>query len=67
MLRVKVWVAQRQLVWTGKGRTGKAVKPGKAAIYLGKGTDGHVYWTVPEEAETEWPGILSQGQGRVED
>ena len=59
-----IWVAEHRLAWTGtrpfwvgKERTQKEVKPGEAAVYLGKGADGHVYWTVPKEAETQWPDI----------
>jgi hypothetical protein len=57
VLHVEIWVAENKMVWTGKARTGKEVKPDEAAIYLGKGTDGHVYWTLPEKAEKEWPDI----------
>ena len=60
VLRVEVWVAEHRLVWTRKARTGKDVKPDEAAIYLGKGTDGHVYWTLPEKAEKEWPDIRAK-------
>jgi hypothetical protein len=58
--RVGVWVADHRLAWTGKGRRGKAVKPGEAAAYLGKGVDGHVYWILPETAQTEWPEIRAK-------
>ena len=47
VLRVGVWVAERKLAWTGKARNGRVVKPGEAAIYLGKGVDGHVYLDLP--------------------
>ena len=60
VLCVEVWVAERRLDWTGKARTGKAAKPGEAAEYLGKGADGHVYWKVPEQAETAWPDIRAK-------
>ncbi len=60
VLRVKVWAAEHRLVWTGKYRTGKMVEPGKTAIYLGKGADGHVYWIVPAKAEKEWPDIQAK-------
>ncbi|MGA2060684.1 MAG: hypothetical protein ABSG67_09410 [Thermoguttaceae bacterium] len=54
---VQIWVAENRLTWTGKGQTEKEVMPGEAAIYLGKGADGYVYWIVPDKAETEWPDI----------
>ena len=60
VLRVGVWVADHRLAWTGEGRTGKAAKPGEAAAYLGKGADGHVYWTLPENAQSEWPDIRAK-------
>jgi hypothetical protein len=60
VLRVEVWVAEKRLTWTGKFQAGKVRKPGEAATYLGKGADGHVYWTVPEKAETEWPDIRTK-------
>ncbi|MCD4727925.1 MAG: hypothetical protein K8R46_09700 [Pirellulales bacterium] len=60
-LSVPVWVAERRLARTGTtGRTGEALKPGEAADYLGKGADGHVYWILPEKAETEWPDIRAK-------
>ena len=58
--RVEVWVAEQRLTWTGKFQAERVRKPGEAATYLGKGADGHVYWTVPEKAETEWPDIRTK-------
>jgi hypothetical protein len=57
---VAIWVAERKLAWTGKFRSGKAVKSEDAATYLGKGADGHVYWTLPPRAETEWQDIRAK-------
>jgi uncharacterized protein len=63
-LFVDVWIAEKKLTWTGteefsegKRNTTTKIKPEEAAAYLGKGADGHVYWTVPKEAETRWPDI----------
>ena len=66
IVQVAVWVVENKLAWTGtrqewngKGEkiTTIQVKPKKGAVYLGKGVDGHVYWTVPKEAEKLWPDI----------
>jgi len=40
-----------------------------AAAYLGKGSDGYVYWILPKEAEKAWPGIRARVKGalKVED
>jgi hypothetical protein len=53
--RVEIWVAERQLVWTGKTATGQAVVAGETPVYLGKGVDGYVYWSFSKEVEREWP------------
>jgi hypothetical protein len=66
-LSVRVWIAERRLAWTGtrpfwvgKEKTQKEVTPAEAAVYLGKGTDGHVYWNLPKQAETQWPDIRAK-------
>ena len=56
VLRVELWVADNKLARRATAQTG-AAKLADAAVYLGKGTDGHVYWMVPEQAEKEWQEI----------
>ena len=60
VLRVHIWIAEQKLTWTGNGMTGEAGKFDNAATYLGKGVDGHVYWSVPEKAKKEWPEIRAK-------
>jgi hypothetical protein len=52
---VRVWIAERELAWTGK-----MPERGDVALYLGKGLEGHVYWIVPDKAEAEWPDIRAK-------
>jgi hypothetical protein len=59
VLRVELWVADNKLARRATAQTG-AAKLADAAVYLGKGTDGHVYWTLPEQAEKEWPEIRAK-------
>jgi hypothetical protein len=61
-IAVTVWVAERQLAWTGtqlvwsgQKKVAKDVQPDKAADYLGKGAGGFVYWHLPAAAKNRWP------------
>jgi uncharacterized protein len=70
---VGIWVAERRLAWTGTRpfwvrtqKTQKAVEPGEAAAYVGKGADGHVYWNLPKEAKKAWPGIEKKIKAALE-
>jgi hypothetical protein len=74
---VQIWVAEDRLAWTGTQRSSavspfaseKTVELDDAAAYLGKGSDGYVYWILPKEAEKAWPGIRARVKGalKVED
>jgi hypothetical protein len=57
---VRIWVAEHKLNWRGKGPAGNAINPAEAAVFLGEGADGHVYWTLPGGAEKEWPDIRTK-------
>ena len=52
---VRLWIGDRKLRWSGK-----VERPGqRAAIYLGKCTEGYVYADLPsvvEAAAAGWPG-----------
>jgi hypothetical protein len=54
---VQIWVTESPLAPKKKDSTRVEAKPEPPATYLGKGPDGHVYWTVPKEAEKLWPDI----------
>ena len=56
-VRIKLWVAESRLARKEKSPTEAATKHGEVADYVGKGVDGHVYWTVPEKAEAQWPDL----------
>ena len=60
VLRVQIWVAEQRLSPIGSVQAGRQTNGGEAAIYLGKGIDGHVYWTVSVRAEKDWPDIQAK-------
>jgi hypothetical protein len=54
---VGIWVIKRRLAPGGAEKTRSEVEADGTVAYLGKGADGYIYWSVPKELQSQWPGI----------
>jgi uncharacterized protein len=63
--RVSIWVTESALTLRTNATTEAGAKPEPVATYLGKGVDGHVYWTLRKEAEARWPDIRAKVIGAL--